>query len=151
MSTKSKGWLIVAIQFLFVGLIIFLPNGTNWNSTGIVRLIANLIILSGVAIVCIAAFKLGSNLTPTPEPIEQGKLITTGIYKYVRHPIYFGLIVSIAGIVINSGSYLILGIAVAFYIFLHYKADWEEKRLTETYPGYEDYTKHTARIIPKLF
>ena len=78
------------------------------------------------------------------------KLITTGPYARIRHPLYFGEIVHIFGIAILSGT------PVGFYIFVGavlmqiVRAKVEERKFMRSLPEYEDYKKNTGFIWPKL-
>ena len=48
------------------------------------------ILLTGILLLMVAIFRLGSNLTPVPYPKDEGTLIETGPYRLVRHPMYCG-------------------------------------------------------------
>lgn len=80
-----------------------------------------------------------------------GGLVTTGPYKYIRHPIYtaaclFGL----GGIVVH---WSLLSVASGVLLFLGGLARMlcEERLVKQTYPEYVDYSKTTKRMIPFVF
>jgi len=97
----------------------------------------------------VAALRLGAALTPTPVPTERGTLITGGLYTFVRHPIYTGVLIIVVGLVIRSGSLLTLLVGVATVWFFNAKAAWEEARLAERYPDYPAYAAVTPRFVPR--
>ena len=73
---------------------------------------------------------LGRNLTPATEPLPEGALVTRGIYRMVRHPIYLGVSTIMAGYGICGGEWWIG--AAAFAVALAYfeaKARVEERFL----------------------
>ena len=85
---------------------------------------------------------------------ERGqKVIDTGIYSKVRHPMYTGFIFFITGVNIWLGTYLSLTLSLIFLaIALRSRISIEEKTLLNDLEGYEAYCKKVkARLIPYLF
>jgi protein-S-isoprenylcysteine O-methyltransferase Ste14 len=85
---------------------------------------------------------------------ERGqKVIDTGIYSLVRHPMYTGFIFFITGVNVWLGTYLSLFLSLIFLaIALRSRINIEEKTLLDDLEGYEDYCKKVrARLIPYLF
>ena len=85
---------------------------------------------------------------------ERGqKVIDTGIYSLVRHPMYTGFIFFITGVNVWLGTYLSLFLSLIFLaIALRSRINVEEKTLVNDLEGYEDYCKKVrARLIPYLF
>ena len=85
---------------------------------------------------------------------ERGqKVIDTGIYSMVRHPMYTGFIFFITGVNVWLGTYLSLFLSLIFLgIALRSRINIEEKTLLDDLEGYEDYCKKVkARLIPYLF
>jgi protein-S-isoprenylcysteine O-methyltransferase Ste14 len=80
-----------------------------------------------------------------------GGLVTSGPYKYLRHPIYAAIIYFLwAGISAHPQAVnFILGLLVSGGLFLRMLA--EEKLVKEIYPEYEDYAAKTKRLIPFIF
>ena len=91
--------------------------------------------------------QLNKNLTPFPTPKENGFLINTGLYKYVRHPIYSGIFLAAIGIAFYTSSYWQLVISFILLILFYYKSKYEESLLIETYKEYEEYKKVTRRFF----
>ena len=84
---------------------------------------------------------------------ERGqKVIDTGIYSLIRHPMYTGFIFFITGVNVWLGTYLSLLLSLIFLaIALRSRISIEEKTLLKDLEGYEDYCKKLkARIIPFL-
>lgn len=85
-------------------------------------------------------------------PTENGKLIITGIYQYVRHPLYSGLILQVLGasILFPYIKTLIAGIIILVYILIGSKL--EEVKLTDEFgEEYIDYKKKVKGLIPFVF
>ncbi len=68
----------------------------------------------------IAALHLGSNLTPLPHPKEGATLVVTGMYRFVRHPIYLGVILMAAGFALAGAFLAFDGSAVPVRTVLHF-------------------------------
>ena len=73
------------------------------------------------------------------------QLVKTGVYKYIRHPMYLGINMTLGGLIIASGSYLGLGVYLLLAIPLNIvRSRWEEKALLEEFgDSYIEYKKNT--------
>ncbi len=149
MSKQITGWIFVAVQAVILIALIIGPARNDWPTPDVVRLVGMAFIVAGIGIGIVATLSLGTALTPTPVPTERGTLTTEGLYRFVRHPIYTGVLAIVVGLTIRSGSVLSLIIAVLAVAFFNAKAAWEEQRLVETYPGYEAYAARTPRFVPR--
>lgn len=104
----------------------------------------------GVGIIFISMFHLQDNLSPFPTPKDNSSLITSGIFAFIRHPIYLGILMTtfFLSLYLQSGYKLIISL---FLLILFYsKSIYEEKKLTQKFPEYQDYKKHTGRFWPKF-
>ncbi len=85
---------------------------------------------------------------------ERGqRVIDTGIYSKVRHPMYTGFIFFITGVNVWLGTYVSLILSLIYLaIALRSRISIEEKTLLNELEGYEAYcNKVKARLIPYLF
>jgi protein-S-isoprenylcysteine O-methyltransferase Ste14 len=87
------------------------------------------------------------------EHINKGKLCTTGIYAYSRHPLYAAWVVLIVpGIVIITGSVIAISWPLFLYILCRVFTAEEEKYLREKFgDGYLKYEKEVCAVFPKLW
>jgi protein-S-isoprenylcysteine O-methyltransferase Ste14 len=90
---------------------------------------------------------LGASLTPLPHPRDDARLVETGIYGSVRHPIYGGLILLGVGWALFAASPLALALALVLVPFFWLKSSVEEHWLRERFPAYDDYRRRTRRFI----
>ena len=80
------------------------------------------------------------------------ELITKGIYEYVRHPIYGGLILVSTGALLVSGSYTFIAGLIIMLFAAEIFAKREEKLLTKHFgKKYIDYMKITKKFIPFIY
>jgi protein-S-isoprenylcysteine O-methyltransferase Ste14 len=79
------------------------------------------------------------------------RLVTDGPYAYLRHPLYTGLIVALAGTTLVSGAYgAVLGWVLLTSVF-RMKARREERLLGEEFgPVYSEYSLRTGRLLPRI-
>ena len=148
MSRTTIGWIWVAGQAVLLGALILIPGGDDWATPGWLELVAGIAFFGGLAIVGIASLRLGRSLTPTPVPATGGALATGGLYRWVRHPIYTGVILIVVAIAMRSGSLWTVAVAVVTLLFFNAKAGWEERRLADRYPDYPAYAAITPRFVP---
>lgn len=151
MDRRSLGWASVGAQIALLLLIVMLPSRDDWPTPGWVTVLGVVVSAIGVVIGVVASLRLGSALTPTPVPSSRGELTTTGLYQWVRHPIYTGVLAIVLGVVLRSGSMPKALVAVLLLAFFTIKARWEEQQLAEHYPGYAAYAASTPRFIPRVF
>ena len=80
------------------------------------------------------------------------QLVTSGIYRYIRHPLYSSLFLLAWGIFFKSISWLALGLAVVSTLFLILTAKADEAECTQFFgKSYLEYMKHTKRFVPYIF
>jgi protein-S-isoprenylcysteine O-methyltransferase Ste14 len=150
MSRAQKGWAFVAVQVVLLVVLVALPTRSDWPTPAGVGAIASVFTLGGMVLVVAASVRLGPALTPSPVPTTRGQLTTTGLYRFMRHPIYTGVLSIIVGLTLRSGNWITLVVGLAGVGFFNIKAAWEERQLTETYPDYPSYAAVTPRFLPRL-
>lgn len=149
MKRSTIGWLWVGGQVLFLGCLILLPGRSDWPTPGWLEAVAGAVFFVGLAVIGVAALGLGRALTPTPVPNQRGALTTNGFYRYVRHPIYTGVLAVVTGMTVRSGSWFVLGVALSTFVFFDRKAAWEEQQLVSEFPDYPAYAASTPRFVPQ--
>lgn len=131
-----------------IGFVIFPFNNLFFEIIGFI------FVLLGFAECVIARKILDTNWTESYEyQIKKGhELITDGIYKYVRHPIYGGILIMFSGSLIVAGSYTFLGAFIVILIGIEIFAKREEKLLTQYFgKKYTEYMKTTKKFIPFIY
>ena len=102
-----------------------------------------LLIIITASIVLLKAIRdLGSNLSPLPRPINNGTLITSGIYNLICHPMYYSLILISFGIFITKLSFYYLFLTISLALIIKFKITLEEKYLNIKFKNYILYKKN---------
>jgi protein-S-isoprenylcysteine O-methyltransferase Ste14 len=146
---NPKDLILVAIQVILILAFISVPAG---NAAGFwIQLTGFVITISGLLVAGVSLLKLGRNLTPFPTPRADGKLVTNGIYQYVRHPVYLAILLIMTGLTVYSLNFGRGLITLLSIIFFWYKSSYEERLLLERFPEYDSYRKRAGRFLPKSF
>lgn len=135
-----------------VSLLIFLSTPFTLIHLALwIRIFGAILFILGFMVNIIAFFRLGPSFTPFVKPNEKGRLMTSGIYSIVRHPIYAGVTLLAFGWSLFWGT--LLGIILSFVLFLvlDRKANAEEQLLILKYPEYADYKMHVKKLIPFIY
>ena len=103
--------------------------------------------ISGAIILVLSLLQLNTNLSPFPSPKKTSSLVQTGLYKFMRHPIYGGIILIGLGFGFYSFSSWKLLITFTLIVFFYFKSRYEEKLLIHKFPEYAEYKKSTGRFF----
>ena len=144
----ALGLVLVLVQFVLLVALALAPRG--WSVPVPVALLAGGLGLGGVLVMFTSAFALRRGLTAAPLPNRHAQLRTGGLYALVRHPIYTGLLIATAALVVLAGGALRLGVWLALLVLINGKARWEERHLAARFPGYRAYAAQTPRFLPRL-
>jgi len=123
-----------------------------WNDP-IVAYIGIIVLIIGGIIMVTSRIQLGKYGTPVIYTGEDHKLVTKGLYKVVRHPMYFGAIFMMLGSYIAFRSLLVLiGIVISYIPLMKMRITMEEETLIGTFgDDYGNYIKQTKKLIPFIY
>lgn len=169
MNDSLKARLFVFGQFTLLALLMVWPDDlVGWGLLDFLfEVIAVLFFFAGAAIVVLAVRELFNHSLPKlagndkekfrqalrvvwPEPSADAKLVTSGVFKTVRHPIYAGVILIGYSVGIGSGPWPHLFMATALHVVLHYKSLLEEKFLEKKFTTYKKYVSTSGRFFPRV-
>lgn len=141
-------YLLVIVQVLLIGIYLFMPGAFADFLIDAMRFIGAAPMVIGGILIIWALIQLKDNLRILPTPGASTRLITRGIFKYIRHPIYAGIILLAFGYAIYHSSFHHLLMALAIFIFFDIKATYEEKRMMRRFHEYWDYKVRTGKFFP---
>jgi protein-S-isoprenylcysteine O-methyltransferase Ste14 len=152
MNNTLKGNLLVLGQFILLGLLLFYPRSSLSYGSNVYLVTAAIAALMfiGFVILGFSFLALGKSLTAHPIPAKQGELVTDGLYRFARHPIYTGVLALGLACVLSGGLFPHILFFIALVVLLNYKASFEERLLRARYEGYASYAEKTGRFLPKL-
>ncbi|MFX1417772.1 MAG: methyltransferase family protein [Promethearchaeota archaeon] len=123
-----------------------------WNNP-IVAFIGIIFLVIGGIIMIISRIQLGKYGTPVVHTGEGHKLVTKGLYKIVRHPMYFGAIFMMLGPYLAFRSIILLiGMTILYFFLLKIRIQFEEETLIGTFgEEYTNYKRRTKKLIPFIY
>ena len=147
----------------FGGLILWLsplvylinPNWMNWSKIGLPESIRWLGV--GTGVLCTFGIywlfsSIGSGITPTSATRKEHKLVTRGIYRWIRHPLYTIGSSFIVSFGMMADNWFITAFGILAFILMASRTPKEESTLVEKFGDeYREYMKRTGRYLPRLF
>jgi protein-S-isoprenylcysteine O-methyltransferase Ste14 len=121
-----------------------LPLWLRWSGLGLTALMAP-------AIYWLFS-NLGNNVTPTVSIREQHRLVTSGPYRYIRHPLYTFGYLAFTGLSLAAANWFIFAMLTLACTALVERTKQEEAKLLERFGAeYEAYRQRTGRYLPRVF
>ena len=146
-----RSWLWFGAQFVIFCALLIAPLIDRFRGPVVLRFIGLILLGCGVWVAVQGYRVLGTNHSPWVTPVADGQVVATGIYGYVRHPIYLGWFIGSLGFGLLLGSWLGVGVAVVWLIFADLKAREEEKWLRKKYAEYPAYQAQVKRFFPGIY
>lgn len=151
---------VIGAAYVVFGLAYLIPGldfrfGWTYRSTGPVPLwleIASLAIVLASYLMTIWVMDVNRYAARTIRVEAGQKVVSTGPYKWVRHPMYFGVLLMMLSTPLALGSYVALPIFALVLPALMFRLLNEEKVLRRELPGYAKYCEGTRyRLIPYIW
>ena len=153
--TQPRGFLVIRILVAVVVVSAFRSKAFKLHGAivhdALAQGVGTVLFLTGLLLALWARVHLGRNWgTPMSEKVD-AELITGGPYRYIRNPIYSGLILAMVGSSIAISPYGLL-LAAVFAAYFVYSSLVEERIMGRLFPStYPDYRRSTKRLIPFVF
>ena len=140
-----KSFFLVLLQFTFI-IFIFI-TGRIIPDNIFLQIIFVLSFIPGLFAILVMKFNF--NIAPDFKP--GAIFVNKGPYKFIRHPMYTTVLLSILCLVINYFSVLRLSIFIFLSITLIMKITFEEKILSDKFDSYREYKIKTKKLIPYIY
>ncbi len=132
--------ILVFLQFFIIGLHFFqwefIPQKQIIQVSTLSYFVGVLIIVIALILLLVAIKDLGRNLSPFPRPINNSNLVTSGIYRFTRHPMYYSLIFISFGVFIIKLSIYYLFLSISLGLIIKFKIALEEQYLKNKFKNY---------------
>ena len=132
--------ILVFLQFFIISLHFFqwefIPQKKIIQVTPFSYFVGFLIIIFAFIILLYAIKDLGRNLSPFPKPINNSNLVTRGIYRFTRHPMYYSLMFISFGFFITKLSIYYLFLSTSLGLIIKFKIALEEQYLNNKFKNY---------------
>ena len=147
---KDISW--VTVQLVLLAALLLMPAFGLLPFLVPLRPLGLLIGFAGLVLSGAATWQLqaGCSFTPMPSPRTGAVLLTGGLYRRARHPVYSGLLVWALGMAIAAASGLHFVLFGLLWVFFHAKAAHEERLLAQKFSDYSEYAARTPRFFPAL-
>lgn len=152
-SSRRGGWRLRGVSLVIIvvaSVVIRRLHGSGSLNVHnpVLEAVGTIVFLSGLAFAVWARIHLGRNwgmpMTERAEP----ELVTSGPYRYIRHPIYTGILLGVLGTALAINLYYLIAVAVLTGYFV-FSATVEERNMTAAFPEqYPEYKAHTKMLIP---
>jgi protein-S-isoprenylcysteine O-methyltransferase Ste14 len=108
-----------------------------------------LIYLAGLGVAMLGRLQLGNNWVDLEDSkvLPEHAVVSTGVYRFIRHPIYAGDLLLLAGLQLALNSWLVVGVLAPLLVVVK-RTSVEERQLAERLPEYSSYKARTKRFIP---
>jgi protein-S-isoprenylcysteine O-methyltransferase Ste14 len=147
---RIRGVLSLSVILLFV--VAGIDHRLGWSDvSGLVVAVADVVVVLGFAIVFLT-FQANSHAVAIVDVTPNQRVVSTGPYALVRHPMYLGGALVVLATPFALGSVWTFPWALATVACLVWRLVGEEKYLSLHLPGYNEYREHTRyRLIPFIW
>jgi protein-S-isoprenylcysteine O-methyltransferase Ste14 len=142
-------------QLILLGLFLVVWAGDSFflhKSTFVtdyVPLSVRLVILGLTLITAVYLFMSGHVVVAHEE--RPAFVVSTGAFRYVRHPLYLGAVLFYLGLTVSTASFISLMLLVIIFLFYNYIATYEERLMVKKFGGdYVSYKNRTGKWIPRI-
>ena len=136
----TNEFILVFLQFIIIFLHFFqwelLPKEQIIQVNSISYFLGILIIIISSILMLVAIKDLGHNLSPFPRPKTNSTLVTKGIYRFTRHPMYYSLIIISFGVFLTKFSIYYLCLTISLFLLIKFKILLEEQYLKNKFKKY---------------
>jgi protein-S-isoprenylcysteine O-methyltransferase Ste14 len=151
-DSGDRGGRWVLVQFVLMALALVaaaIPPGWPEAAEAPLAALGAVVALLGVILVAWGWRTLDRAATPFPVPRPGGRLVESGPYAYVRHPVYSGGLLFFSGLALATSPVVLVPLA-ALAILWRNKAAYEEDLLRDRYPEYAEYRRRVrGAFVPR--
>lgn len=153
---------LVYVGMTLWGIVLLLPfvstftgwlDFANYSAIAVLQTVGAFIFIAGLWVLRCSHVDLGKNFSPSLFIRDQHQLVTHGIYRYIRHPMYLSFLMWAVGqaLLINNWLAGPLGI-IAFLLIYGFRIEREEQQLLDNFGDqYREYQHKCGRLLPRFY
>jgi len=140
---KAAFLLFLIVQALFLDVLPLLGEPAPLRVAGLI------VFSAGLLLAVAGRLRLGENWANLEDSsvLPEQQLVSHGVYRFVRHPIYGGDLLLLTGLELALNSWLVLVVLPITAVVIR-QARQEEGILSRAFPGYAEYRKRTKMLVP---
>lgn len=143
---------LTAIMFIAMLVVPALDHRSHWSTVPFYAAIAGDVLVALGFLIIFFVYKENTFASATIELAPEQKVISTGLYAFVRHPMYMGALFLFVGMSLSLGSWWGLFVFLLFMPALLWRIFDEEKFLAKNLQGYSEYrNKVKYRLVPFIW
>ena len=145
----DSGQLVLLVLFLLIWVVDSFLLKISIFLSDYISLSIRLVIL-GLLLVA-AVYLIRSGHVVVSHGQRPSGVVSTGAFRYVRHPLYLGSIMFYIGLSVSTASLFSLGLVAVIFLFYNYLASYEEKLMENRFSDeYGNYKKRTGKWVPRI-
>jgi protein-S-isoprenylcysteine O-methyltransferase Ste14 len=150
-TSVGVGWVIAQGILFGIFLLALIAGETVSDVPGLLfaQIVGLIVAVAGSVLSVWSLMQHGWQVSPFPRPVDGAVLVETGPYRYVRHPMYSGIVVFTLGVGLAYANPVAILSSITFLVFFMAKTGREEEMLVEQVDGYRSYRSDVPwRLIP---
>lgn len=150
LSKRLVDVILVAAQFGLLIAIFARPSTGLITHAQLASVVGPVLFVCGAVVGILGIIGLRRSLNIFPTPVSHADLVQSGVYKFIRHPMYTGLMLVALSCTLDRLSVFGIILFLSFVIVLFAKSSYEERLLLSAFKNYESYRQKTGRFFVKL-
>lgn len=151
-TARGGWWVLAQVPVMLAALVVPLLRGAqSFDGANAIQLAGAALTVLGILLALAGIARLGRGLTPFPRPPADARLRQSGVYGWVRHPIYAGLVLASLGWSLSWLSLPGLLFSAVVLLFFDRKSAFEERLLRARFPEYAAYAQRVSKLLPWIY
>ncbi|HEX9090976.1 MAG TPA: isoprenylcysteine carboxylmethyltransferase family protein [Anaerolineales bacterium] len=147
LCTILRNVLGIPVWAIGYGMAVMAPPSQLYTSSLISSVLAWLLMISGGVIIIISLWSLRARAAA---PSMRDTLVRHGLYAYIRHPLYTGMLLELAGLFLWVATLPMLLACLLGVLWIMLQARFEELDLLQRLPAYREYMQGVPRFLPNF-
>jgi protein-S-isoprenylcysteine O-methyltransferase Ste14 len=145
---NAYGIIQTVLLMMFAAAVFFGPRAPLLLAGRALRITGGALCAVGLLLLFAGVRHLGAAIQVNPSPKAGAKLVTTGIYRWFRHPIYTAIVFVVIGLFLRTPTVAVAGATAIVILYIAVKIRFEERMLLASYPDYAEYKHQAWGLVP---